>query len=234
MIDSPRNYHYLVALVHKLVDKIDGLERKIDRLIGKNMGPGPSRGEDFPAVSPPVAFLEWVDSFVVSTENLEVICQQHILEGFKHCLIQNCRQGAPPLLVKGRSRHLYVFGVKSGAECGTFPRFDARISVAEGFTKELNEVFPDASNDCEDEMEAHWQPFTDHHLDHLIQDLWRKILERFLNDTELFAEEEDERVQNYRDLCMKKILEMRKLLALRHRKEIVRCLVAATRDKNIL
>jgi len=198
-MDSPQNYHYLVALVHKLADKIDGLERKIDRLVGQGMGRGPvtDRSGGFPAVPPPVAFLDWVDSFVVSSTNLEVICQEHILEGFKHCLLENCRQGTPPLLVKGRSRQLYVF-----------------------------EVFPD-------ETEAQWQSFTDDHLDHLIQEVWRKILERFLSDTELFAEE-DERVQNYRDMCMKKILEMRKLLALRHRKEITRCLATASRDKNIL
>jgi hypothetical protein len=203
-MDSPQGYHYLVALVHKLSDKIDGLERKIDRLVGKGTGQGIGQGMSqgmgpggFPVVPPPVAFLEWVDSFVVSSTNLEVICQEHILEGFKHCLLENCRQGVPPLLVKGRSRQLYVF-----------------------------EVFPD-------ETEAQWQPFTDDHLDHLIQEVWRKILERFLSDTELFAEE-DERVQNYRDMCMKKILEMRKLLALRHRKEITRCLVTASRDKNIL
>jgi len=198
-MDSPQGYHYLVALVHKLSDKIDGLERKIDRLVCQGMGHGPvtDRSGGFPVVPPPVAFLEWVDSFVVSSTNLEVICQEHILEGFKHCLLENCRQGVPPLLVKGRSRQLYVF-----------------------------EVFPD-------ETEAQWQSFTDDHLDHLIQEVWRKILERFLSDTELFAEE-DERVQNYRDMCMKKILEMRKLLALRHRKEITRCLATASRDKNIL
>jgi hypothetical protein len=202
-MDSPQSYHYLVALVHKLADKIDGLERKIDRLVGQGTGQGmgPGQGGNFPAVPPPVAFLDWVDSFVVSSTNLEVICQQHILEGFKHCLLENCRQGtAPPLFVKGRSRQLYVF-----------------------------EVFPG----CDDETEAQWQPFTDDHLDHLIQEVWRKILERFLGDTELFAEE-DERVQNYRDMCMKKILEMRKLLAQRHRKEITRCLATTSRDKNIL
>jgi hypothetical protein len=199
-MDSPQNYHYLVALVHKLADKIDGLERKIDRLVGQGMGQGMSQGMgpgSFPVVPPPVAFLDWVDSFVVSSTNLAVICQEHILEGFKRCLLENCQQGTPPLLVKGRSRQLYVF-----------------------------EVFPN-------DTEAQWQPFTDDHLDHLIQEVWRKILERFLSDTELFAEE-DERVQNYRDMCMKKILEMRKLLALRHRKEITRCLATASRDKNIL
>jgi hypothetical protein len=202
-MDSPQNYHYLVALVHKLADKIDGLERKIDRLVGQGTGQGTGPGR-FPVVPPPAAFLDWVDSFVVSSTDLEVICQEHILEGFKHCLLENCRQGAPPLFVKGRSRQLHVF-----------------------------EVFPGASNTCDDETEAQWQPFTDDHLDHLIQEVWRKILERFLGETELFAEE-DERVQNYRDMCMKKILEMRKLLAQRHRKEITRSLVTACRDKNIL
>lgn len=197
---------YLVNVILKLSDKIENLENKIEVLIQDR---GISKQQcisEFPE-APPRSFLEWVESFMVSTETLEIVCQQPILEGFKHCLCDNFKRQLLPLFVKGRPRQLYVFVVLHDDVEFT----ENNVVNSSGF----------------------WQPFTDDHLDQLIQEIWRKILQRFLDDTEMFAEE-DERAQTYRDICMKKIMEMRKILASRHRKEIMRCLMAASRDKNIL
>lgn len=184
---------YLVNVILKLSDKIENLEQKIEVLIQEKGISKQQCVSEFPK-DPPTAFIEWVESFIVTTKTFEIICQQPILEGFKHCLLDNFQKQLLPLFVKGRPRQLYVFILHDD--------------------------------------DSGWQPFTDAHLDNLIQDVWRKILQRFLNDTEMFIEE-DERTQNYRDICMKKIMEMRKILASRHRKEIMRCLITASRDKNV-
>jgi hypothetical protein len=183
----------LVNIILKLSDKIENLEHKIEVLIQEKGVSKQQSVSEFPK-DPPLAFLEWIESFIVTTETFEVICQQSILDGFKHCLCDNFQRQLLPLFVKGRPRQLYVFVLQDD--------------------------------------DSGWQPFTDAHLDNLIQDVWRKILQRFMNDTEMFIGE-DERTQNYRDICMKKIMEMRKILASRHRKEIMRCLITSTRDKNI-
>jgi len=184
---------YLVNVILKLSDKIENLENKIEVLIQEKCVSKQQCVSEFPK-DPPIAFLEWVDSFIVSTKIFEIICQQPILEGFKQCLLDNFQRQILPIFVKGRPKQLYVF------------------------------ILHDDN--------ASWLPFTDVHLDNLIQEVWRKILQHFMNDTEMFSEE-DEHTQNYRDICMKKILEMRKILTSRHRKEITRCLITAIRDKNI-
>jgi len=184
---------YLVDVITKLTDKIENLENKIEVLIQEGGTVKPQNKKEFPK-DPPIAFTEWIHSFNVTTEILEFVCQQPILEGFKHCLCDNFKRQILPFFVKGRPRQLYVF------------------------------ILHDDITD--------WQPFTDILIDQLIQEIWRKILKQFMNDSVLFSEE-DERTQNYRDICMKKILEMRKILTSRHRKEIMRCLMVAVLDKNI-
>ena len=206
---------HLVKDILKLSDKIENLENKIEVLIHDRSITKQRCISEFPE-APPRLFLEWIESFIVSIETLEIICQQPILEGFKHCLNDNFKRQLLPLFVKGRPRQLYVFTLHDNIS----GRSDIR---------KLSKT----NSESDEATVGIWQPFTDDHLDQLIQEIWRKILQKFLDDTEMFAEE-DERTQNYRDICMKKIMEMRKILASRHRKEIIRCLMASSRDKNIL
>jgi len=82
-----------------------------------------------------------------------------------------------------------------------------------------------------------WESFGDDHLNQFIQEIWRKFLELFLKDSPSDCDEECSHSaadENYRDICMKKILEMRKTLSQRHRKEIMRYLIIETKNRNIL
>ena len=202
----------LIEIIHQFSDKIESLENKVDDLqcfIQENISKcnirEPCSRDKFPVKSPSISFEKWVDSFVVSQDVLEITCKNGILEGCKQCITDN------------------------------FQKYNMTIPLTACMRPKQLYVYCIDNNDINKGI---WQLYTDEHLNILIQEIWRKILQLFLNDSTNLFEDTDEDIsqssQNYRDICMKKILEMKKNLLQRHSKEILRYLIVETKNRNIM
>lgn len=201
----------LIEIIHQFSHKIESLENKVDELqcyIQENVSKCNIREQGsrdkFTVKTPSISFEKWIDSFIVSQDVLEITCKNGILEGCKQCITEN------------------------------FQKYNMTIPLTVCMRPKQLYVY------CiDDNNKGTWQLYTDEYLNMLIQEIWRKLLQLFLNDSNSDSQDssdmdESQSSQNYRDICMKKIIEMKKNLLQRHSKEIIKHLIIETKNKNIM
>jgi len=192
----------LMLLIQEMSNKIDNLENKIDEL--RERGGGGGNGSRKPTVSvvpdfiPDLCFQKWLQTFDIGKQDIMVLLETNIVDGFKCCLIkfiggkpEDTENVAKPIWVStnGRYKQIYIYDVVDGLD-----------------------------------QHAQWRIMTEDDVCILIDTIWRKMIEYYFVTEEETLDILSDDEQTYRDLNKKVLLDSKKRL-LKHTRELQRCIV---------
>jgi hypothetical protein len=196
------NQKELFIMMKKMSLKINKLEKELDyyknnskRNIRKNI----LQVLREPQYNSNYTFIDWINTFQINVEHINIVLENGVLEGFKNCIefnINNYQSEIIPICsFIQKTGYLYVF--------------DKIISEDNGITIENKN------------QEHQWQVFDDNHMKFLIMTVWRNFYRLYMNlstNSEIFISISED----IRDCNMKLINDMRRILYDKYRHEIKR------------